>query len=315
MAKNRVPKQALDLVQRRQQEWRQSLPPILKFEVLKGIQKTKIKKQFLRSGVQWIWDKPAPISWSYYFPIPGRTTDRRPRIRAQRIAEAMQAMPDLIAEYREDKRQWGLQKVAEKKQQKEKERLVQAASTRLTDMRRLVQEFDALDDSFFDGDHNYYQLLQDKKTRQTHAQQQESAHVLAKATAQSVQETDVDDMDEQNEQEQQGVEVAEQDVNLERRRQKITQWRKIQNRRKQRSEKFAQMLKEKPLLSPELDTIQEKLDKSREWEKMDPEDGDYDDGRTWLSRRSEKELAYIQQLANEPNLEKEEKRHSKHRVK
>ena len=75
------------------------------------------------------------------------------------------------------------------------------------------------------------------------------------------------------------------------------------------------MLKEKPLLSSELDSIQERLDKSREWEKMDPEDGDYDDGRTWNRGRSEKELAYIQQLANEPNLEKEQEKHSKRRVK
>ena len=54
---------------------------------------------------------------------------------------------------------------------------------------------------------------------------------------------------------------------------------------------------------------------SREWEKMDPEDGDYDDGRTWDRRRSEKELAYIQQLANEPNLEKEQEKHTKRKVK
>merc|ERR1712087_559616 len=100
-----------------------------------------------------------------------------------------------------------------------------------------------------------------------------------------------------------------------RRRQKITEWRKMQSKRKLRSDKFARMLREKPLLATELDTIQETLDKSREWEKMDPEDGDYDDGRTWDRRRSEKELAYIQQLANEPNLEKEEIKHTKRLIK
>ena len=305
-----VPKAATDLVARRQREWRQSLPPILKMEVLKGKEKTRIKKQMLRSGVEWIWDKPTPISWSYYLPIPGRTSDRKPRIKAQRIAEAMQSMPDLIAEYREERRQFHLQNKVEKAQVEERNRLISAASTRLTDMRQLVKEFDALDDSFFDGDNNYYQMLTDKQQQNN----DDNVEVLAKATSTA------QDMDIEKDIDGDMVDIKARDDddindNLDRRRQKITQWRRIQNRRKRRSEKFAEMLKEKPLLSSELDSIQERLDKSREWEKMDPEDGDYDDGRTWNRGRSEKELAYIQQLANEPNLEKEQEKHSKRRVK
>lgn len=287
-----VPKAALDLVIRRQREWRQSLPPILKMEVLKGKEKTRIKKEFLRSGVEWIWDKPQPISWSYYLPIPGRSSDRKPRIKAQRIAEAMQTMPDLIAEYREERRQFHLQNKVEKTQIEERNRLITAASTRLTDMRQLVKEFDTLDDSFFDGDNNYYKMLTDNNDNNNDDGNNDNIEVLAMETSSS-----------------------SSTQHLERRRAKISSWRKIQNRRKQRSEKFAEMLKNKPLLSSELDSIQERLNKSREWEKMDPEDGDYDDGRTWNKRRSEKELAYIQQLANEPNLEKEQEKHSKRRVK
>lgn len=315
-----VPKQATDLIARRQREWRQSLPPILKMEVLKGKEKTRIKKQFLRSGVEWIWDKPQAISWSYYLPIPGRTADRKPRIKAQRIAEAMQSMPDLIAEYREERRQFRLQEKVEKAQVKERERLIQAASTRLTDMRELVKEFDSLDDSFFDGDSNYYQLMDDKQKNDAQKNDHDNVQVLAKATSQSINQDDNDDdgdndEDIDNKDDDDIVDTNVDNGNLERRRQKITQWRKIQNRRRMRSEKYAEMLKSKPLLSSELDSIQERLDKSREWEKMDPEDGDYDDGRTWNRRRSEKELAYIQQLANEPNLEKEQEKHSKRRVK
>ena len=129
-----VPKQASDLLVRRQREWRQSLPPILKMEVLKGKERARIKKQFLRSGVEWIWDKPTALSWSYYLPVPGRTMDRKPRIKAQRIAEAMQAMPDLIAEYREERRQQRLEKKAEKAQTAERDRLIEAASTRLASL-------------------------------------------------------------------------------------------------------------------------------------------------------------------------------------
>merc|ERR1712083_1212801 len=84
--RSQVPKQAFDLVTKRQREWRQSLPPILKMEVVKGKEKSRIKRQFLRSGVDWIWDKPTAISWSYYLPVPGRSSDRKPRIKAQRIA-------------------------------------------------------------------------------------------------------------------------------------------------------------------------------------------------------------------------------------
>eukprot|EP01084_Bolivina_argentea_P089890 162080_1 len=275
-------------------------------EVLKGKERTRIKRQFLRSGVEWIWDKPQTVSWSYYLPIPGRTTDRKPRIKAQRIAEAMQGMPDLIAEYREDRRRYRLQLKAEKQQVQEKEKLVEAASTRLTDMRDLVKEFDVLDDSFFDGDDNYYQLLNEKHTANNMNHADGDVSVLAKATSSAM-----DHMDDGTD----TIDIEDANKSLERRRSKITQWRQIQNRRKQRSEKFSEMLRDKPLLSPELDTIQERLDKSREWEKLDPEDGDYDDGRTWAARRSEKELAYIQQLANEPNLEKEQEKHSKRRVK
>lgn len=313
-----VPKQARDLVDRRLKEWRYGLPPIMKMELLKGKEKSRIKKQFLRSGVDWIWDKPTVLSWSYYLPVPGRTSDRKPRIKAQRIADAMQGMPDLIAEYREERRQFFLEKKAEKAQVQEKDKLIEAASTRLTDMRELVKEFDALDDSFFDGDDNYYGLLHERESRKSDGDG-DNVEILAKATMKGL---DIENGDGMEDGDIEGVDGAEGDIvgmdeskSMERRRQKVTEWRKIQNRRKRRSEKFAAMLKEKPLLSPELDSIQEKMDKSREWEKLDPEDGDYDDGRTWERRRSEKELAYIQQLANEPNLEKEKEKHSKRRVK
>ena len=241
-------------------------------ECVKGKERTRIKRQFLRSGVDWVWDKPHAISWSYYLPVPGRTSDRKPRIKAQRIAEAMQNMPDLIAEHREERRQHRIQKKHEYAQVAERDELIQAASTRLTDMRDLVKQFHALDDSFFDGDDNYYELL-------------------AKSTE------------------------KESDIGTDKEVKSYNSAKNIEMRRKRRSEKFAKVLKSKPLLAPELDTIQERMDKSREWEKEDPEDGDYDDGRTWNARRSEKELAYIQQLANEPNLEKEEAKHSKRRVK
>eukprot|EP01084_Bolivina_argentea_P139472 245346_1 len=246
-------KQGAHYIERKQNEWKHALPPILKMEVLKGKEKNRIRKEFLRSGIDWIWDRPNNIQWSYYLPIPGRTLDRQPRIKAQRIAEAMQNMPDLISEYREQRRQYNLQIRIEKKQAEEKNKLIEAANTRLTDLRQLVSEYDILNDSFFDGDNNYYSLTNAQKNSE-----------------------------------------------------------KTNN---ENSEKFKKMLKNKPLLCSELDTIQEQIDKSRSHEKLDPEDGDYDDGRTWNSRRTEKELAYIQQLANEPNIEREQEKHAKKRIK
>ena len=75
---------------------------------------------------------------------------------ASAIAQAMEQMPDNIADYRESTRLERKKKKEKREQEKEKEKVYIAASKKLMDMRALVADYERKDDVWFDADDNYY---------------------------------------------------------------------------------------------------------------------------------------------------------------
>mmetsp|Transcript_28838 Transcript_28838/g.35336 ORF Transcript_28838/g.35336 Transcript_28838/m.35336 type:complete len:110 (+) Transcript_28838:3-332(+) len=90
-------------------------------------------------------------------------------------------------------------------------------------------------------------------------------------------------------------------------------WTTKKEMHRMKRKKLRDALKNKKILDDELLTDEE-LKLKYYQEKLNPMDGDYDDGRTWTKRRKISELAYIQQLANEPDLEKEQESHDRKRI-
>lgn len=312
-----VSQKVVELVQKNKQDYYQSLPKMFERENISNINKNRLKRQFLRSGVDWPWSAPKMLPWSYFSPLPGRKTDHKQRIKVQRIAEAMNIMPDLIAEYREERRQKAITIKADKRAIKERDVLIEAASKRLTDMRDLVTEFDKLDDTWFDANDNYYQFQYSPNSRKemneckSNDMNAENEQLLASDSSLIAMNDNIDDENEVVKDDEYYMSIS----GMDRRKLKVNAWKETQKRRKEQSGKLAKILKEKPLLDPALDTLTEKDIRLRVNEKLDPMDGDYDDGKQWNKERTMAEMVYLQQLANEPNLEKEQEKHDKRRAK
>ena len=329
MTQYRVPQAARDFVWRKKMEWLDSLPPIMKTKVAKAWGSKKLRSDFMRQGVDWAWEDPKDTMhpWSYHLPIQGRKADFRPRLKAERIAEAMASMPDQITQYRQDRRDRHLAIKNEKTLGQQRTKLVEAATKRLTDMRSLVDEFDNLDDIWFDGDKNYYQLAyNDSKNnknnnRDTNKNNKESETEIDSQsvventgdsenmaiTAKTDTANDIDDVD---------VDVENVDGSEINVLHKNTRLSRLERKRRRKAVKLRQAISSKGLLSSDLDSKEEKEYKERiASAKTDPKDGTPFDGRTWNTERSMDEIAYLQQLANEPDLEKEQAKADKRKVK
>ncbi|ETO09125.1 hypothetical protein RFI_28263 [Reticulomyxa filosa] len=73
-------------------------------------------------------------------------------------------------------------------------------------------------------------------------------------------------------------------------------------RRAQVTKELRKVLKQKPLLGEDLQHPIEKAQHERRKEVIDPYFGSWDDGTTWERRRNYEQMAFLQQIANEPKV-------------
>jgi len=105
----------------------------------------RIRKEFLRAGVPWPWEKVRMPQWSRVMALRGRRCDHFPKEFQNRIATAMKKMPDLIASYRQEVREYRFQKNAARRERIKQEKEEAANLMTMQEVRELVDQFDVSD--------------------------------------------------------------------------------------------------------------------------------------------------------------------------
>lgn len=157
-AKNlfKVPNDLRAVAWAERQKWHDSLPaefkawkhPMLGKRIKPKIgtkSQRRIRKEFLRAGVPWPWEKVRMPQWSHVMALRGRRCDHFPKEFQSRIAVAMKKMPDIIASYRQEVREYRFQRNAARRERMRMEKEEAANLMTMQEVRELVDQFDASD--------------------------------------------------------------------------------------------------------------------------------------------------------------------------
>jgi len=138
------------------QEWYENLPP--EFKLWKNRQtgnvmprkisrkaQRRLRKDFMRAGVPWPWERVRLPQWDYVKALRGRKCDFSPKEVQAKLAANMKKMPELIAQYRQDCREFRFDRRKARTERMQDEKEEEAAKTSMMEVRELVAQFDASD--------------------------------------------------------------------------------------------------------------------------------------------------------------------------
>jgi len=151
-----IPNEVRQAALRSRKLWWDDLPsefkenPRKKDTVINPHDARRMRIRMMRHGVMFPWEEPQLPMWHMWCPMPARSWDMSTVTRGKKIEEGMAKMPDLIAEFRESRRNIRKEKRNFIAEEKQRERMEEAASYTLANLRQLLDHYDESDFAWSD---------------------------------------------------------------------------------------------------------------------------------------------------------------------